>query len=50
MSTPDQILFDKFKQLPAQRMAEVEDFVAFLHACTRVRMNSASRTLAAVQV
>ena len=30
MNAPDQILFDKIKQLPPQRMAEVEDFVDFL--------------------
>lgn len=30
MSGPDQVLFDKIKQLPPQRMAEVEDFVDFL--------------------
>ncbi len=32
MSAPDQALFDKIKQLPPQRMAEVEDFVDFLRA------------------
>lgn len=32
MSAPDQVLFDKIKQLPPQRMAEVEDFVDFLRA------------------
>ena len=32
MNAPDQVLFDKIKQLPPQRMAEVEDFVDFLHA------------------
>ena len=30
MNAPDQILFDKIKQLPPQRMAEVEDFVDLL--------------------
>ena len=30
MNAPDQILFDKIKQLPPQRLAEVEDFVDFL--------------------
>ena len=30
MSANDQVLFDKIKQLPPQRMAEVEDFVDFL--------------------
>lgn len=32
MTAPDQVLFDKIKQLPPQRMAEVEDFVDFLRA------------------
>ncbi len=32
MNAPDQVLFDKIKQLPPQRMAEVEDFVDFLRA------------------
>lgn len=32
MNAPDQILFEKIKQLPPQRLAEVEDFVDFLHA------------------
>ena len=32
MNAPDQLLFDKIKQLPPQRMAEVEDFVDFLRA------------------
>jgi len=31
MNTPDQALFEKIKQLPPQRLAEVEDFVDFLH-------------------
>jgi hypothetical protein len=30
MNASDQILFDKIKQLPPQRVAEVEDFVDFL--------------------
>lgn len=34
MNAPDQVLFDKFNQLPPQRMAEVEveveDFVDFV--------------------
>lgn len=30
MNAPDQVLFEKIKQLPPQRMAEVEDFVDFL--------------------
>ena len=32
MNAADQVLFDKIKQLPPQRMAEVEDFVDFLRA------------------
>ena len=32
MDASDQVLFDKIKQLPPQRMAEVEDFVDFLRA------------------
>jgi hypothetical protein len=32
MSTPPQALLDKIKQLPPQRMAEVEDFVDFLRS------------------
>ena len=31
MNAPDQVLFDKIKQLPPERLAEVEDFVDFLH-------------------
>ena len=30
MNAPDQVLLEKIKQLPPQRMAEVEDFVDFL--------------------
>jgi hypothetical protein len=30
MNAADQVLFDKIKQLPPQRMAEVEAFVDFL--------------------
>jgi hypothetical protein len=30
MNAPDQVLFDKIKQLGPQRLAEVEDFVDFL--------------------
>ena len=32
MDASDQVLFDKIKQLPPQRMAEVEDFVDLLCA------------------
>lgn len=30
MNAPDQVLFDKIRQLPPQRLAELEDFVDFL--------------------
>jgi len=30
MSAPDQSLIEKIRQLPPQRLAEVEDFVDFL--------------------
>ena len=30
MNAPDQVLFDKIKQLPPQRLAVLEDFVDFL--------------------
>lgn len=30
MSTTEQVLIDKIRQLPPQRLAEVEDFVDFL--------------------
>lgn len=32
MNAPDKALFDKIKQLPPERLAEVEDFVDFLRA------------------
>lgn len=32
MSTTEQALIEKMRQLPPQRMAEVEDFVDFLRA------------------
>ena len=32
MSAPEQILIDKIRQLPPQRLAEVEDFIDFLRA------------------
>jgi hypothetical protein len=32
MNAPDQILFDKIKQLSPDRLAEVEDFVDFLRS------------------
>ena len=43
MNSPDQVLFDKIKQLPPQRLAEVEDFVDFL----RSRENEQRLVLAA---
>jgi hypothetical protein len=45
MNAPDQVLFDKIKQLPPQRMAEVEDFVDFL----RVREDEQRLTHAAAK-
>ena len=32
MTAAEQVLIDKIKQLPPQRMAEVEDFVDFLRS------------------
>lgn len=32
MTAAEQVLIDKIKQLPPQRLAEVEDFVDFLRA------------------
>lgn len=43
MNAPEQVLFDKIKQLPPQRLAEVEDFVDFL----RTREDNQGLTLAA---
>lgn len=37
MSSNEQVLFEKFKALPPQQRAEVEDFVDFLAAKTRKR-------------
>ena len=45
MNAPDQVLFDKIKQLPPQRLAEVEDFVDFL----RTRENEQRLSLAAAK-
>ena len=45
MDAPDQVLFDKIKQLPPQRLAEVEDFVDFL----RSREDDLRLTLAATK-
>lgn len=44
MNAPDQVLFDKIKQLPPQRLAEVRDFVDFL--CEREAEQQLTRTLA----
>jgi len=44
MTTAEQMLIEKIKQLPPQRMAEVEDFVDFLR--TRVDENRLSRAAA----
>lgn len=41
MNAPDQVLFDKIKQLPPQRLAEVEDFAGFL--CTREKTAGSGR-------
>jgi len=46
MSAPDQVLFDKIKQLPPQRLAEVEDFVDFL----RTREDQQRLAIAAMKV
>lgn len=37
MSSNEQVLFEKFKALPPQQRAEVEDFVDFLAAKTKKR-------------
>ncbi len=46
MSATEQVLIDKIKQLPPQRLAEVEDFVDFL----RTRDDDQRLTLAAAKV
>lgn len=53
MTASEQVLIEKIKQLPPQRMAEVEDFVDFLraregeqrltHAATRASEGSFAR-------
>lgn len=45
MAVTEQILIEKIKQLPPQRLAEVEDFVDFLNA----RERDLSLTRAAAQ-
>jgi hypothetical protein len=42
MNTTDQVLLEKIKQLPPQRVAEVEDFVDFLR--TRENESNLTRT------
>jgi hypothetical protein len=42
MNTTDQVLLEKIKQLPPQRVAEVEDFVDFLR--TREDESNLTRT------
>lgn len=44
MSAPEQVLIDKIRQLPPQRLAELEDFVDFL---LRTREGEQRLTLAA---
>ena len=46
MSATEQVLIDKIKQLPPQRLAEVEDFVDFL----RTRDDAQRLTHAAAKV
>lgn len=46
MSATGKVLFDKIKQLPPQRMAEVEDFVDFL--CAREDEQRLTRSAAKV--
>ena len=45
MSAPEQVLIDKIRQLPPQRLAELEDFVDFL----RTREDEQRLTLAATR-
>lgn len=46
MTAPEQILFEKIRQLPMQRITEVEDFVDFL----RARDNDQQITLASTKI
>lgn len=54
MTVIDQVLIEKIKQLPPQRLAEVEDFIDFLRAreddqhLTRAAMKSSEASFAAV--
>lgn len=45
MSAPEQVLIEKIRQLPPQRLAELEDFVDFL----RTREDEQRLTLAAAR-
>ena len=50
MNAPEQVLFDKIRQIPPRRLAEVEDFVDFLRtreneqqlACVAAKASEAS--------
>lgn len=46
MNATEQVLIEKIKQLPPQRLAEVEDFVDFL----RTREDEQRLTLAAAKI
>jgi hypothetical protein len=54
MTAAEQVLLDKIKQLPPQRMAEVEDFVDFLrtredeHRLTRAATKASEASFAQV--
>ena len=54
MSATEQVLIDKIRQLPPQRLAEVEDFVDFLrsreegHRLTQAAAKMAEASFAAV--
>ena len=42
MSATEQKLIEKIRQLPPQRLAEVEDFIDFLHARDEQRLTQAA--------
>ena len=46
MTASEQVLIEKIRQLPAQRLAEIEDFIDFL----RAREDDQRLTLAAAKV
>jgi hypothetical protein len=48
MKASDQVLFDKIKQLPPQRLAEVEDFVDFLREREAERQLTHAAAMASV--